>query len=108
LYLSQGVDYVGFLNAKLRDLEGWSALANELIQNADDTTDATRIVLDLTDTALVVSNDAQFSDCGSVASARCTWDPVGDGRKCCDYASHSCWMPSACRRKWAPPTHMPC
>ncbi|MFT3818233.1 MAG: DUF3883 domain-containing protein [Rubrivivax sp.] len=85
MYLSQGVDYVGFLNAKLRDLEGWSALANELIQNADDAAEATRIVFDLTDTALVVSNDAQFSDCGSVADARCACDPVGDGRKCCDF-----------------------
>ena len=34
MFLSQGVDYLGFLNAKLRDLEGWSTLANELIQNA--------------------------------------------------------------------------
>ncbi|MBV7427221.1 MULTISPECIES: DUF3883 domain-containing protein [unclassified Acidovorax] len=85
MYLSQGVDYVGFLNAKLRDLEGWPALLNELIQNADDASEATRIVLDLTDTALVVSNDARFSDCGSVAELRCVWDSVADGRKCCDF-----------------------
>jgi hypothetical protein len=84
MFLSQGVDYLGFLNAKLRDLEGWSTLANELIQNADDA-GATRIVLDVTSAALVVCNDAQFSDCGSVESSRCAWDPIGDGKKCCDF-----------------------
>ena len=85
MYLSQGVDYLGFLNAKLRDLEGWATLANELIQNADDAADATRIELDVTDAALIVSNDAQFSDCGSVHEPRCAWDAAGDGRKCCDF-----------------------
>lgn len=54
LYLSQGVDYLGFLNAKLRDLEGWSTLANELIQNADDAAGSTRIDLDVTNSALIV------------------------------------------------------
>lgn len=85
MYLSQGVDYLGFLNAKLRDLEGWSTLANELIQNADDASGASHIILDLTDAALVVSNDAQFTDCGSVQQLRCTWDIAGDGRRCCDF-----------------------
>lgn len=85
MFLSQGVDYLGFLNAKLRDLEGWSALANELIQNADDADGATSIMLDVTDRALIVSNDAQFSDCGAVRDQRCAWDPIGDGKKCCDF-----------------------
>jgi hypothetical protein len=85
LYLSQGVDYLGFLNAKLRDLEGWATLAYELVQNADDAVGATRIGLDVADAALIVSNDAQFSDCGSVHEPRCAWDAVGDGRKCCDF-----------------------
>lgn len=85
MYLSQGVDYLGFLNAKLRDLEGWATLANELIQNADDAAGATCIGLDVTEAALIVSNDAQFSDCGAVHKSRCAWDAVGDGRKCCDF-----------------------
>ena len=38
-YLSQGVDYLGFLEAKLRDLRGIATLACELIQNADDVKD---------------------------------------------------------------------
>lgn len=85
MYLPQGVDYLGFLNAKLRDLEGWSTLANELIQNADDTVGATRIALDVTNDALIVSNDAPFSDCGAIADPSCAWDTAGDGKKCCDF-----------------------
>ncbi len=85
LFLSQGVDYLGFLNAKLRDLEGWSTLANEMIQNADDAAEATRITLDVTTDALIVSNDAQFSDCGAIAEPSCAWDTAGDGKKCCDF-----------------------
>ena len=39
-YLSRGIDYLGDLGAKLRDLQGYKTLANELIQNADDVPDA--------------------------------------------------------------------
>jgi hypothetical protein len=55
MYLSQGVDYLGFLNAKLRDLEGWSTLANELIQNAGDAAAAVRISNMLSDDIHLVS-----------------------------------------------------
>ncbi len=85
LYLPQGVDYLGFLDAKLRDLRGWSTLANELIQNADDAAGATRITLDVTEAGLIVSNDAQFTDCDAVERALCAWDVSGDGKKCCDF-----------------------
>lgn len=84
-YLSQGIDYLGFLNAKLRDLKGWATLANELIQNADDAEGATRVIFDVTNDALIVENNAQFSDCGAVSNDRCSDDPVGDGKKCCDF-----------------------
>lgn len=84
-YLSQGIDYLGFLNAKLRDLKGWATLANELIQNADDAKGATRVTFDVTDGALVVENDARFSDCGDVTPERCRLDQVGDGKICCDF-----------------------
>ena len=65
-YLSQGVNYLGFLSQQLGDLAGKTTLAHELIQNADDAKDddgrlsATRITFDVTDSALVVSNDAVF------------------------------------------------
>ena len=65
-YLSQGVNYLGFLSEQLGDLRGITTLAHELIQNADDAKDdagklsATRITFDLKDDALIVSNDAVF------------------------------------------------
>ena len=67
-YLSQGVNYLGFLSQQLGDLRGITTLAHELIQNADDAKDesdqlaATRIVFDITDEALIVSNDAVFRE----------------------------------------------
>ncbi|MCY4583990.1 MAG: hypothetical protein OXE50_14530 [Chloroflexi bacterium] len=57
-YLSQGVNFLGFLSLQLGDLAGISTLAHELIQNADDGKDesgrlsATCICFDITDTAL--------------------------------------------------------
>ncbi len=67
-YLRQGVNYVGFLSQQLGDLSGKTTLAHELIQNADDAKGdsgslaATRITFDVTDTALIVSNDAAFRE----------------------------------------------
>ena len=67
-YLSQGVNYLGFLSQQLGDLGGKTTLAHELIQNADDAKDddgrlsATRISFDVTDKALVVSNNAAFRE----------------------------------------------
>jgi hypothetical protein len=65
-YLSQTVNYLGFLEAKLRDLQGLTTLVYELIQNADDVRDeqaglaATHITFDLRDDALLVTNDGRF------------------------------------------------
>ena len=67
-YLSQSVSYLGFLSQQLGDLTGKTVLAHELIQNADDAKDeagnftATRITFDVTDEALIVSNDAVFRE----------------------------------------------
>ena len=67
-YKSQSVNYLGFLAKQLGDLRGPSSLAYELIQNADDAKDdslklsATRIVFNIRDDALVVSNDAVFRE----------------------------------------------
>ena len=67
-YLPQGINYLGFLSRQLGDLAGKTTLAHELIQNADDAKDdsgrlsATRIRFNVTNKALVVSNDAVFRD----------------------------------------------
>ncbi len=67
-YLSQSVSYLGFLSQQLGDLTGKTVLAHELIQNADDAKDeagnlaATLITFDITDEALIVSNDAVFQE----------------------------------------------
>lgn len=67
-YLPQGIDYLGFLSQQLGDLTGKTTLAYELIQNADDAKDeaghfcATRAAFDITDDALIVSNDAVFRE----------------------------------------------
>lgn len=65
-YLSQTINYLGFLEAKLRDLQGISTLVYELVQNADDVKDelgrktVTRITFDVRDDALLVENDGRF------------------------------------------------
>ena len=65
-YKPQNVDYLGFLEAQLRDLQGIAILAYELIQNADDVRDepgrspASWISFDFTDEALIVENDGVF------------------------------------------------
>lgn len=65
-FLSQTVNYLGFLEAKLRDLHGIATLVYELVQNADDAKDETgqpaahHISFDVTDDALVVENDGRF------------------------------------------------
>ena len=66
--LSFGIDFFGFLEMKLRDLQGISTLVYELIQNADDVKDdqgqpgAKRISFDIRDDALIVENDGVFRD----------------------------------------------
>jgi hypothetical protein len=64
-YKSQEVNYLGFLEAQLRDLQGIDRLVYELMQNADDAKDddgrsPSRIAFDLNDDALIVSNDGLF------------------------------------------------
>ena len=67
-YLSQGVNYLGFLAQELGDLRGITTLANELLQNADDAKNdagelaATIVTFDITDDAFVITNDAYFRE----------------------------------------------
>jgi len=72
-FLSQGVDYLGFLDAELRNLRGYTSLAHEFLQNADDA-GAREVVFDFREDALVIKNDQLFSDCGHVVEEReCPW-----------------------------------
>ena len=65
-YKSQDVNYLGFLEAQLRDLQGIATLAYEVIQNADDVqaeggrAQSTWLSFDVTDDALIVANDGVF------------------------------------------------
>lgn len=72
-YLSRGIDYLGDLGAKLRDLQGYRTLTHELIQNADDAPTASSMSFDVRDDALVVNNDGVFSNCQHVEDAECPW-----------------------------------
>lgn len=58
------IDYLGEIGRILRDLTGYSTLAYELIQNADDDGSATRLTFDVRHDALIVEHDGVFSDCG--------------------------------------------
>lgn len=84
-YLSRGIDYLGDLGAKLRDLQGYRTLAHELIQNADDAPEATSMAFDVADDALVVDNDGTFSDCGESEEPECPWKQDGIHDHRCDF-----------------------
>lgn len=82
-FLSRGIDYLGDLGAKLKDLQGFSTLAYELIQNADDAPGVTTVIFDVRDEALIVENDGRFSDCGRMDSPECPWrDDPGRKHRC--------------------------
>jgi hypothetical protein len=83
--LSRGIDYLGDLGAKLRDLQGFATLAHELIQNADDAAGATRMSFGVSRSALVVNNDGQFSDCGQVEEPECPWRHDASRGYMCDF-----------------------
>ena len=84
-FLSRGIDYLGDLGAKLRDLQGYRTLAHELIQNADDVQAATSIKFNLMDDALIVENDGSFSDCLKVEQPECPWKEDGIHNHRCDF-----------------------
>jgi hypothetical protein len=84
-YLSRGIDYLGDLGAKLRDLQGYRTLAHELIQNADDAANATSMSFNVTADAFVVDNDGVFGDCGRVDEDECPWKADGTHNHRCDF-----------------------
>ncbi|MEM4284380.1 MAG: DUF3883 domain-containing protein [Candidatus Caldarchaeum sp.] len=79
--ISRGIDYLGYLSARLRDLQGFDTLAYELIQNADDSEGVSEISFNVTEDALIVENDGQFSDCGHSEDKECRW-LVNEGHMC--------------------------
>jgi Domain of unknown function (DUF3883) len=81
--LGRGIDYLGAIARMLRDLTGFSTLAYELIQNADDAPGATAMSFDVGHEALVVWNDGQFEDCGrqDLHWDDCPWR-TERGRRC--------------------------
>ena len=78
-------DLVGSIATHLRDLTGYSTLAHELIQNADDARGATWISFDAKKDALIVRNDGIFSSCGDPAAPNCVEEDDSTGR--CDLHS---------------------
>ena len=84
-FLSRGIDYLGDLGGKLRDLQGYRTLAYELIQNADDASGATSMVFDVREGELIVDNDGVFSDCGQVEHSECPWKSDMARNHRCDF-----------------------
>lgn len=84
-YLQRGVDHLGFIESKLRDLRGFSTLVYELIQNADDAPKATSISFDIRENALIVDNNGFFTDCGKVESPVCLWKDDPQKGHLCDF-----------------------
>lgn len=81
-------DLIGSIRGALAGLQGFDAMAFELIQNADDA-EASFINFDVLNDRLVVENDSLFSDCGRVAEdAECQWKESGNpngGHRACDF-----------------------
>lgn len=73
VHYPRSINYLGQLGSKLRDLRGFSTLAHELIQNADDAEGATSMAFDFRPESLVVDNDGVFTDCGDLRA---------DGEEC--------------------------
>lgn len=59
-YRRQTVDFLGFLANKLRDLQGFPTVINELLQNSDDAPGVTSACFDVRNDALIVTNNGAF------------------------------------------------
>lgn len=85
VHRSRGMDFVDALQTFLGPLADFTALAHELVQNADDPDGATRLSFDVREDALVVDNDGVFTDCGEQDEDRCPW--LADRPYECDFHS---------------------
>nr|WP_062338852.1 DUF3883 domain-containing protein [Herbidospora sakaeratensis] len=70
--LSKSSDYLDALATTLRDLGGATTIPHELTQNADDAGNATTVKFTVTEDALTVWNDGDFTDCGEDGD-NCPW-----------------------------------
>lgn len=85
----RGLNYLGELGAKLRDLRGTATLAHELIQNAEDaikdisnpSNEQATLVFRIDQDYLIVDNGGVFSDCRQQDEPICPWKSAG-GRPC--------------------------
>jgi len=84
-HLSRGIDHLGFIEAKLRDLQGFATLAHELMQNADDAEKTTLMCFNICDGALIVDNDGIFSECEYVEEPICSWKEDPSKQHLCDF-----------------------
>ncbi|HOD54181.1 MAG TPA: hypothetical protein PKJ08_06625, partial [Candidatus Cloacimonadota bacterium] len=85
--ISRGINHLGFLNQILRDLKGYNALINELVQNADDAPKTKTMTFNITQDYLIVENDGSFSDCGDAGNKSniCNYEKNENGPKKCDF-----------------------
>ena len=81
---AKSIDYLGVLSKTLKDLNGFSTLAHELIQNAEDAK-ASHLKFNITPAGLFVDNDGVFSDCGRVEEDECPWRSEGSPGHRCDF-----------------------
>ena len=85
--LSYSAPLISNIRQILTGLQGFDSMAREIIQNADDA-GAKNICFDITDSALVVWNNAKFLSCG-LNSDECPWsreeNPHLGKRKACDF-----------------------
>lgn len=84
IHFSREIDYLEDVGAKLRNLQGFTTLAHELIQNADDVPKVSVLTFNVCHDALVVENDGRFSDCGRPDLPECVWkgDPANGSHRC--------------------------
>src|SRR4051794_3682418 len=75
-------NYLEELRRVLENLSGFATLGQELLQNADDA-GARSVTFQVTPKALIVDNDARFSDCKHQDLKECPWP--AQGKKRCDF-----------------------
>jgi hypothetical protein len=77
-------EFLGTLAKILGDLGGYSTLAHELVQNADDAKGgdgipaASTVTFDVRDDAVIIWNDGSFTSCGRPGAPVCPLSPRCD------------------------------
>jgi hypothetical protein len=97
-YRRRGIHYLGNLQAKLADLQGYATLAHELVQNADDVHDAAWLRFDVREDALVVDNGGLFTSCDQLDLDDCPWLETETLGRRCDFHRFT-WIGSGDKRQ---------